>query len=153
MNGLPPPLPVALQPCCNWPALKKKDALRIWQHYENFLLQHSYYIMGTKMYNTLGSGDTNIPPPAADPFHPNDTETFIRYYDPEDLLFTRTLLDWQPGVNICVGIDDFQRQIVFKALTHQSTELKVLRLTSERISTIALYQSSNFWKRTISLLS
>ncbi|KIJ49236.1 hypothetical protein M422DRAFT_777720 [Sphaerobolus stellatus SS14] len=124
---VPPPLPAELQPC-NWLDLEEEDALKIWQHYEDFLFKHGYHIMGSSMYNTLGTGVTKIPPPAADPFHPNDTEAFIHYYHPKDLRSTRTFSTWQPSVDICFGIDGFQRQVVFKAVLHQSTELEVLRL-------------------------
>ena len=88
-------LPTELHPI-NWPELEEDDSLKIWHHYEEFLLQYGYHIMGSTMYNTLGTGVTNIPPPAADPFHPMDTETFIHYYRPQDLSCTRRFSSWQP---------------------------------------------------------
>ncbi|KIJ28362.1 hypothetical protein M422DRAFT_37360 [Sphaerobolus stellatus SS14] len=124
---VPDALPPKLQPC-NWPELEAEDALKIWKYYEPFLLQHGYHIMGSESYNTLGSEITLIPPPAADPFHPNITETFIRHDRPKGLCSTRTFSTWQPGVEICFGIDGFQQQIIFKAVMYQSTEFKVLRL-------------------------
>ncbi|KIJ53269.1 hypothetical protein M422DRAFT_242403 [Sphaerobolus stellatus SS14] len=125
---MPDALPIKLQPC-NWHELETEDARKIWEHYKQFLLGQGYHIMGSTMYDTLGSEVTEIPLSAADPFHPNDIETFIhRNNKPKSLLFTRAHSSWQPCVEICFGIDSFQWQVVFKAVTHESTELKALHM-------------------------
>ncbi|KAJ7875896.1 hypothetical protein B0H14DRAFT_2715078 [Mycena olivaceomarginata] len=108
----------------NWDRL---DKLAIWLAYEADLRDRGYHIMGGLSYKTLGQGDSNVPPAALDPFHPTDQESFVHHFHPRDLLSTRTSSSWQPGVDICFGIDRFQRQVVMKAVPNDTPELAVLR--------------------------
>ncbi|KAK6974407.1 hypothetical protein R3P38DRAFT_3133106 [Favolaschia claudopus] len=108
----------------NWDNL---DKLAIWLFYEADLRVQGYHIMGSSFYKTLGKGDFNVPPAALDPFHPTDLESFVHHFHPRDLLSTRTSSTWQPGVDICFGIDRFQRQVVMKAVPNDTPELAVLR--------------------------
>ncbi|KAJ7472354.1 hypothetical protein B0H11DRAFT_2038713 [Mycena galericulata] len=104
----------------NWNDL---DQLAIWHAYETDLQDRGYHIMGSSAYKTFGKGDYNIPPTASDPFHPTDKESFVHHFHPRDLYSTRVASSWQPGVDICFGIDRFQRQVVMKAVPNDTAEL------------------------------
>ncbi|KAF8213999.1 hypothetical protein K438DRAFT_1956099 [Mycena galopus ATCC 62051] len=109
----------------NWDHLT--DKLAIWRVYETDLQDRGYHLMGSHAYKTLGKGDYNVPPAALDPFQPTDRESFVHHFHPRDLLSTRNSSSWQPGVDVCFGIDRFQRQVVMKAVPNDTAELAVLR--------------------------
>ena len=110
---MPDPLPIELQPC-NWHELEREDARKIWEHYEQFLLEKGYHLMGSTIYDTIGGDVTDIPPPAADPFRPKDTEQFIhRNNNPKSLLFTRTHSYWQPVRIVLCSICQVSSKIVY----------------------------------------
>ncbi|KAJ7689955.1 hypothetical protein B0H17DRAFT_1201982 [Mycena rosella] len=113
---------------CNWHDLN--DKLAIWHAYQTDLRHRGYHIMGSELYKTLGEGDDYTPPPPSDPFHPTNEENFVHHLNPCGLYFSRNFSCWQPGVDICFGIDRHRRQVVLKAVPTESPELKALHLFS-----------------------
>ncbi|KAJ7639221.1 hypothetical protein FB45DRAFT_1055379 [Roridomyces roridus] len=125
------PLEELIRPS-NWPELD--DPKAIWNTYQAELEGRGYHLMGSEAYRTLGKDDGLPPPAAVDPFHPKDGENFIHHWrlNPGNLHSRRIVSAWQPNVIVCFAIDRYQRQVVFKAVPSDDSdiELKVLRLLS-----------------------
>ncbi|EPQ54762.1 hypothetical protein GLOTRDRAFT_130116 [Gloeophyllum trabeum ATCC 11539] len=123
---VPSPLPDELK---DWDNIEDESLFRKpWEHYELFLAQHGYTLLGAPAYDDPQVFERIPRRPALNPFFPKDDEDFVHrpVFMWEEVEYLRLPQFFQPRATLYLGLDKVGRQVLFKAVTRDSAEYKVL---------------------------